>query len=195
MHRQLAAASIATVLVLALAACTPVPESPSTPTAAAPTDSPSGDANPGRFPTCGSVTEALGSLVDGLAFDADISASQQAQEEYEQRVCVFTTDDASTQLGVTIAAIPFLQGELDSYATLPNALQDPRLEEHGGVLQTFAAGDGDDGHLDGALYLFDTEYSVTIQGDSSTGTTAASLPGLTLPAATDAAFAVRNLIS
>jgi hypothetical protein len=104
------------------------------------------------------------------------------------------TDDAAAELGITIAAIPFQQPELDAYATLPNSISDPRLEPFGGVLQTFVTGDGDDGHLDGALYLIDTQRSITVQGIGTAGTTVDALPQLTLTAAADAAFAVRTLI-
>lgn len=196
MPRPLLTVSAAALLVGVLAGCTAAPapsgaSSPAPESTSAPAPSGGGSS---RLPACSSVTETLGALIDGLTINTDLSASQEAQEEYDQRVCVFTTDDAATQLGVTIAAIPFQQGELDSFATLPNALTDPRLEQHGGVLQTFTLGDGDDGHLDSALYLFDTEYSVTIQGFATSGSTLATLPALTLPAATDAAFAVRALV-
>lgn len=145
------------------------------------------------MPSCDEVTVATGAITDGLSYDADLSASQTADEAYPQRVCVYTVDDA-TQVGVTIAEIPFQQTELDQYATLPGAIADERLDEHSGVLQTFVAGDGDDGHLDSPLYLFDTRYSITIQGVSSEGSTVESLPALTVVAAADAAFAVRELL-
>jgi hypothetical protein len=177
------------VLVLALAGCTPAPVE--TPT---PSQTPSATASPGgstgSLPACDAIATALGGLLDGLTYSEEVSATNTAQEAYEQRVCVYVTDDQASQLGVTIADIPFQQGELDSYATLPNAIADPRLEATGAVLQTFVTGDGDDGHLDSALYLFDTQHSITIQGAG----TPDSLPGLTLAAATDGAFAVRALV-
>ena len=196
MSRRLVAASTAALLAIALAGCTSAP-APSDSPAATPAPSASGSTGStgsSRLPGCTLITEALGTLLDGLTLDPDLSASQEAQEEYDQRACVFTTADAVTQLGVTIAAIPFQTGELDSFAALPNVIQDTRTEQRGAVLQTFALGDGDDGHLDSALYLFDEQYSVTIQGYAAGGSTLATLPGLTLPAAADAAFAVRDLI-
>ena len=54
-------------------------------------------------------------------------------------------------------AIPFQQTELDGYAARPNALTDDRLAARSAVLQTFEAGDGDDGVLDSPLYLIDTD--------------------------------------
>ncbi|MCU1439842.1 MAG: hypothetical protein JWP85_839 [Rhodoglobus sp.] len=183
------APTAAAVLVLALAGCTPAPaETPTPSPTASSTASPGGSA--GSLPACDVIAVALGSLLDGLTYSEKVSATNTAQEAYEQRVCVYVTDDQASQLGVTIADIPFQQSELDSYATLPNAIADPRLEASGAVLQTFATGDGDDGHLDSALYLFDTQHSITIQGIGAPD----SLPGLTLAAATDGAFAVRALI-
>lgn len=132
--------------------------------------------------------------MDGLAYNEETSTTNTAEEAYDQRVCVYVTDDAATQLGVTIAAIPFQQSELDAYATLPNAIADARLESTGAVLQTFATGDADDGHLDSPLYLFDSAYSITVQGITKGGSTASTLPQLTVAAATNAAFAVRALI-
>lgn len=140
------------------------------------------------------MTAALGSLIDGLAYDQATSDTNTAEEAYEQRVCVYATTDGTTQLGVTIAAIPFQQGELDGYAALPNAIKDDRLATYGGVIQTFPGNDPDDGHLAKALSLFDTEYSITILADDASGSTDASLPQLTVPAAIDAAFALRDLI-
>ena len=140
------------------------------------------------------VTAANPEVLTGLSYDRTTSDSNTAAEAYDQRVCVYTTTDSTTQLGITIAAIPFQQPELDNYATLPNAVDDPRLAVHDAVLQTFAAGDGADGHLDSPLYLIDTEYSITIQGISSGGDTSTTLPALTVPAATDVAFVTRDLI-
>lgn len=185
--------------VLALAACTTPPGtdgSAGTPTSA-PTDASGGSpvTGPNPFPPCDAVTAALPALLDGLEYDADLSASQTADEAYAQRVCVYSTPSGDAQIGVTFAAIPFQQSELEAYRTLPNALDDDRLAEHGGILQTFETGDGDDGHLDSALYLFDEQVSVTIQGYAAGGAdTTAALPGLTLRAATDAAFAARALV-
>lgn len=184
--------------VVALSACTGVPSAtiPSATPAATPDAGGGSDtAGASSFPTCDAVAVALPELLAGLTYDADLSASQTADEAYEQRVCVFATSTGDAQIGVTFAAIPFQQPELEAYRTLPNAIPDDRLAEHGGVLQTFQAGDGDDGHLDSALYLFDERISVTIQGYAAGGaSTAATLPGLTLAVATDAAFAARALV-
>ena len=203
MHRRLIAGIAATpsaaILALLLAGCTgaaaggPAANPPITgaPTSPAPTLVAGGTAH---LPTCEAVTTALAGLQGDLVYNAGVSASQAAQETYDQRVCVYTTADTVTQLGVTIAAIPFQQAEIDGYATLPNAIADGRLAQYKGVLQTFVKGDGDDGHLDSALYLFDTAISVTIQGVSKGDPTSVTIPQLTLPAAEDAAFAVRALV-
>lgn len=189
---------LASVLVLAACTTPPGPDgSAGTPTSA-PTDASGGTSpatGPNPFPPCDAVTAALPALLDGLTYDAELSAAQTADEAYAQRVCVYSTPDGDAQIGVTFAAIPFQQSELEAYRTLPNALADDRLAEHSGVLQTFETGDGDDGHLDSALYLFDERVSVTIQGYSAGGAdTSTALPGLTLSAATDAAFAARALV-
>jgi hypothetical protein len=202
MHRRLApvaaAASAAAVLVLLLAGCTTATGTAANPviTGAAPgTPTPTAAAGGStHLPTCDAVATALAGLQADLVFNADLSASQTSQETYQQQVCVYTTPDTVTQLGVTIAKIPFQQSEIDAYATLPNAIADPRLAQYKAVLQTFKTGDGDDGHLDSALYLFDTAISVTIQGITTGGSTATTLPQLTVPAAVDAAFAVRALV-
>lgn len=134
-------------------------------------------------------------VLSGLAYDETVSAGQTADEAYDQRVCVFTTGDATTQVGVTLAAIPFLDTELETYGALPTSIADDRTAEHSAVLQTLKQGDADDGHLDSALYLFDKDYSITIQGLSADGSsTLQTLPQLTVAAAADAAFAVRALI-
>ncbi len=138
------------------------------------------------LPACEQVAAALGSLIDGLDYDETASTQRSQQESYEQRSCVF--GPATGRLGVTIAAIPFLPTELEAYSTAPGTLADDRTAARGAVLQTFEAGDGDDGHLDSALYLFDLEYSITIQEDGG------ELPQLTVAAAADAAFAIRELI-
>lgn len=190
MPRLIAATSAAALLALALAGCTATQaESPApSPSATAPASSSGGGG--GAFPTCDAITAALGSFLDGVSYDADASTNNTADEAYEQRVCVYVASDPANEIGVTLAAIPFQQTELDSYATLPNAVADPRLADSGGVLQTFSTGDGDDGHLDSALYLFDTTVSITIEGVGDP----AALPQLTLPATSDAAFAVRALV-
>lgn len=181
------------ILVLALAACTPSPQAPdASPSATAPAGASGGPAT--KLPACEAITTALGSLVDGLAYDEATSTTNTAEEAYDQRVCVYLTPDGNTQLGLTIAAIPFQQTEIDSYATLPNAIADDRLAEYEGVIQTFPADDPDDGHLAKSLSLFDTTYSITVLADDITGSTEASLPQLTVPAAIDAAFAVRALL-
>ncbi len=194
MLRRLSSGLAAVALLAMLTACTSnpvaVPDDPTPPSTSAPAPGPSA-----ALPSCESVTEALGSLTDGLEFNADASAAQTIPEAYDQQVCVYTTTDLVTQIGVTLASIPFQQGEIDSYATLPNAIADDRLAQYQGVIQTLAPGDGDDDILDSALYLFDTTVSITIQGISTAAPIAQSIPQLTLPAAIDAAFAVRALMA
>jgi len=185
MLRRVPAALIIAALGLALAACTSTPEPAASPTTG-PTAVPAAPAVQGALPSCAAVSTALGALVAELPFDEAASAPAVA-ESYAQRVCVFGPADG--RIGVTIAAIPFLDTELATYGASPNALADARLAEHGAVLQTLALGDADDGHLDSALYLFDLEYSITIQQAGPT-----VLAQLTVPAAADAAFAVRALI-
>jgi len=196
MPRASSALFVAALATLLLAACT------SAPAASAPSDSatstpsaPAGGVGASVFPGCDDVATALGDLLSGLSYDEALSTAQTAPEAYDQRVCVFTTADAAARVGVTLASIAFLDTELEVYGSAPTALADERLSEHGAVLQTLKAGDSDDGHLDSALYLFDAQYSITIQGYAKDGSaTTASLPGLTVAAATDAAFAVRALI-
>ncbi len=197
MPRRLLAASGAVLLTILLAACTSAPgASPDSSTpSSSPTSAPGGT-SAGNLPSCGTVTDALPELLAGLSYDEALSASQTAQEAYEQRVCVYANPDATAQVGVTIAAIPFLDTELKAYGALPTSIADDRLAEHGAVLQTLKIADGDDGHLDSSLFLFDLDYSITIQGYAKDGSsTATTLPQLSVAAATDAAFAVRALIS
>ncbi len=198
MLRPLAAATLLTLGVL-LAGCTATPAAPVDPTLGpveeSPTAAPGGSGGAGgNLPDCDAIAAATFGLVDGLEFDAATSAAQEAQEEYEQRVCVFRSVDGAAAIGVTIAGIPFLQTELDAYAARPNALTDPRLAARGAVLQTFETGDGDDGVLDAPLYLIDTAWSVTIQGIAEGSTVAVALPHLRVQTAIDAAFAVRDLV-
>jgi hypothetical protein len=180
--------------VCALAACTPA----SNPAIDEPVPALSNPATTGAagslLPSCEAIAAELGNLDDALTYNLELSTSQTAEEAYDQRVCVFTSDDSSTQLGVTIAAIVFQQAELDGYATLPNSISDDRLTASGAVLQTFLVEEGLNDHLDSPLYLFDTKYSITVQGESESGSTLATLPALTVGAAADAAFAVRALI-
>jgi hypothetical protein len=190
-----------TVLVLGalLAGCTATAPTTDTPTlgppSAAPTAEPGGSGGGGGpLPACELVAAAVFGLVDPLEFDSATSLAQEAQEEYDQRVCVYRSADGAAAIGITIAAIPFQQTELDGYAARPNALPDARLEARHAVLQTFEAGDGDDGYLDSPLYLIDTSWSVTIQGLTEGSTVAVLLPQLTVTTATDAAFAVRDLV-
>lgn len=185
MLRRVRATLAIAALGLALAGCSSVPEPTPTPTTG-PTSGGAAPAATGALPSCDAVGTALGGLVAGLPFDETASAPAVA-ESYEQRVCVFGPADG--RIGVTIAAIPFLDTELATYGASPNALADARLAERGAVLQTLALGDADDGHLDSALYLFDLKYSITIQRSGPT-----VLAQLTVPAAADAAFAVRALI-
>lgn len=136
----------------------------------------------------------MSDLVSGLAYDQAVSTGQTAQEAYDQRVCVFVSDDGATQLGVTIASIPFLQEELELYGTMPGVIADDRVADGSAVLQALDPDDTADGHLDSALYLFDLTHSITIQGHTESGDLAAALPALTVSAATEAAFAVRGLL-
>ena len=177
-----------------LAGCTPTSSNSAVvDVSPAPDASPVGGGSQG-LPTCDEVTTAIASLLTGLSFDPEVSSTQTNQEAYKQRVCVFTTEDGATQLGVTIAEIAFSQTELDAYSTLPNVMQDSRRDQTGAVLQTLYAEDGLADHLDSPLYLFDTEYSITIQGLTGDESTALTLPLLTVGAAVDAAFAIRGLI-
>ena len=68
------------------------------------------------------------------------------------------------------------------------------MAQYGAVIQTLGPDDAADGVLDSALYLFDTTYSITIQGVSTGDPIAVSLPQLTVSAAIDGAFAVRALL-
>lgn len=185
MLRRVPTALAIAALGLALAGCTSAPEPTAAPTPG-PTAAPAAPDAHGSLPSCGAVGGALDALVTGLPFD-DAASAPTVTESYEQRVCVFGPADG--RIGVTIAAIPFLDTELATYGASPNALADARLAERGAVLQTLVLGDAADGHLDSALYLFDLEYSITIQQSGPT-----VLAQLTVPAATDAAFAVRALI-
>lgn len=192
MLRALAPAPLL-IVALALAGCTTSPQAPDASPSPAASASASGSPS-SRLPSCDAVSTAAAPLLAGLTYDETVSTTNTAQEAYDQRVCVFVSPDGATQLGVTIAQIAFQQTKLDAYATLPNAIADDRLAEYGGVIQTFPGDDPDDGHLAKSLSLFDTEYSVTILADDATGSTEATLPQLTVPAAIDAAFAVRALI-
>ncbi len=190
MLRAPALAITAVAAALALAACTaPAPEpTPST------TSDPTVSAPGGALPTCAAIGDAIAPIASGLALDEALSESQTAPEAYDQRVCVFVAEDGVTQVGVTIAAIPFLQDELDGYSALPGAIDDDRLGDSGAVLQTLDPDDRADGHLDSALYLFDTVHSITVQGYSTAGELAVVLPDLTIDGAATAAFAVRDLL-
>ncbi len=191
MPRALVAASAVVASALLVCGCTSNPVQPRiTPT---PVESP-GPASGPQFPTCDQVTAALGGLVGELTYNPAASVAQTSPEAYPQAVCIYTTADAVTQLGVTMAAISFQQAEIDGYATLPNAIADDRTTQYKAVIQTLAPGDIDDGILDSALYLFDTSYSVTIQGLSTGDPIPVSMPQLTVAAAIDAAFGVRALV-
>ena len=187
------------MLGVLVAGCTATPPPTSSPTlgtgGGSPSATPGAPTGPGGgLPACELIAATVFGLVDPLVFDSATSLSQEAQEDYEQRVCVYRTADGVAAIGITIAAIPFQQTELDGYAARPNALTDDRLEKRSAVLQTFEAGDGDDGTLDSPLYLIDTTWSITIQGVAESSTVAIALPQLTLQTATDAAFAVRDLV-
>jgi hypothetical protein len=190
------ALAAALLIALSLAACTAAPTPASTPSAA-PSDAETAPASPGGagiLPGCDAIAPLVVALTPGLAFDADVSAAQTAPEAYDQSVCVWVSADGASQVTISVAAIPFLETELQAYGTLPNAIADDRLALHGAVLQTLQADDPADGHLDGPLYLFDLEYSVTIQGATTAGTVANALPQLTMASTVDAAFAVRELV-
>ncbi len=193
MFSRIPAALVAVALVATLSACTSNPVAPGDAPVPPTTSAPDSGAS-ANLPTCDEVTDSLGSLTVGLAFNVDASTAQTIPEAYDQLVCVYTTDDLATQIGITLATIPFRQAEIDSYASLPNSIADDRLAEYSAVLQTLAPGDGDDQILDSALYLFDTTVSITVQGLSTAAPIATSIPQLTLPAATDAAFAIRALM-
>jgi hypothetical protein len=194
--RPLAAASLLTLGLLVAGCSTPAsPTDAPSPEAGTPSAAPDGGGSPnGPLPDCGIIAAAMFGMVDALTLDAATSAAQEAQEEYEQRVCVFRSADGASAIGITIAAIPFQQPELEAYAARPNAVQDDRLAAHSAVLQTFETGDGDDGVLDSPLYLIDTEWSITIQGLAEGSTIAVALPQLTAATAIDSAFAVRELV-
>jgi len=196
MPRWIASTAATAVFTLALAGCTSMP--PATP---ATTPSPqvgSGSASgtsAKNLPNCDEVTAAIGTLADPFALNAEASAIQTAPEDYDQRVCVYLSGDALSQVGITVATIPFQQTEIDGYATLPNAITDDRLAQYDGVLQTLATDDAADGHLDSPLYLFDTRYSITVQAVSTGEPIATLLPNLSVETATEAAFAVRALLN
>lgn len=195
MIRSVTAASAALLGVLVLAACTSPPAGNEGSGAGPTSGAPSTGAASGPLPSCDEVTAAIGSLPGPLVYNAEASETQTAPEAYDQRVCVYTNADGSSQVGVTIAVIPFQQTEIDHYATLPNAIADDRVDQYDAVLQTLATGDGDDGHLDSPLYLFDVNYSITIQAVSIGEPLAVVLPDLSVEAGADAAFAVRALLT
>jgi hypothetical protein len=197
--RPLAAASLLTLGLLVAGCSTAAPTNAPSPEAVAPSASPgngggASGGSGGTLPGCDAIGAAMFGMVDTLTLDAATSAAQEAQEEYEQRVCVFRSADGASAIGITIAAIPFLQPELEAYAARPNALADDRLAARSAVLQTFETGDGDDGVLDSQLYLIDTQWSITIQGLAEGSTIAVALPQLTVASAIDSAFAVRELV-
>ncbi len=186
--------SVSALAMGVLAGCTAPAPAPEPSASSSPAPAASGGAPTGPLPTCAAIGEAIVAITSGLVYDEAVSTAQTAPEAYDQRVCVFVADDGATQVGVTIATIPFLQEELDAYSTLPGAIADDRLGDSGAVLQTLDAADREDGHLDSALYLFDTTHSITVQGYSTAGDLATVLPDLSVTAATDAAFAVRALL-
>ena len=199
--RTTATAFSAVILVIALAGCTAPGTGSATPDGSASPGSGAGGASSGApaganvaLPSCDEVTIALGTLTSGLTLNAKATTNQTSPEDYVQRVCIFTTADTVTQLGVTIADIPFQQNEIDAYAGLPNAIADPRLKQYKAALQTFATWDAADGHLDSTLYLIDTTVSITIQPLSTGDPTRVTLPTLSVEAATDAALAIRALV-
>lgn len=184
------------LLATALTGCTASGQPTSTPTAAPSGEAPSptSTTSAGRLPACDAIAPVVAVLIENLMYDLAVSESQTAPEAYDQSVCVWVSGDGESQVSVSVAAIPFLDTELAAYGALPNAIADERLALHGAVLQTLQVDDPADGHLDGPLYLFDLEYSVTIQGTSSVGAVAEVLPQLTMASTVDAAFAVRELV-
>lgn len=193
---HLAPALTALALTAALTGCT-AQQSPSD--APVPSGTASNDAvvsnESTTLPACSEITTAMGTLVTDLTYNRTVSAGQLGQESYPQRVCVYTNADESVQLGVTISEIPFLESELEQYGQLPTAIADERATAIHSVLQTLAVENGPGDHLDSTLFLYDTTYSIAILGQSVQGDTTDSLPGLTVAAAADAAFAVRALIN
>lgn len=195
MSRIVLSLAAASVLALSLASCTTA--TPSTPPGgnSATGGTPTTNVPRQDLPTCDDVTTAVGALPGTLVFNQQASDNQTAPEAYAQRVCVYTNADETAQVGVTIAEIPFQQTEIDHYLTLPNAVTDDRTAQYQAVLQTLQEGDGDDGHLNSPLYLFDVNYSITIQAISIAEPLETVLPDLSLEQAADAAFAVRALLS
>jgi hypothetical protein len=196
--RPLPIISAALIVTAVLAGCSTAPSDSPTGSVSLPPESSAApdriDGGPGRLPDCDAIAAAMSGLVDGLELDAATGLAREAQESYEQRACVYRTGTGAS-IGVTIAGIPFQQTELEAYAARPNAIADDRLQARHAVLQTFETGDGADGSLDSPLYLIDTEWSITIQGVADGSTIAETFPQLTLPAAIDAAFAVRELFA
>jgi hypothetical protein len=62
-------------------------------------------------------------------------------------------------------------------------------------LQTSVLEAGYADHLDSTLFVFDTVYSIAIQGFSDSAPSIETLPQLTVGAAADAAFAVHALVA
>lgn len=195
MPRRLLLAALVLATSTGLAACTgaPTPTSSSAPQTTAPTED--AQAPAGSLPGCDEVTAALGGLVGDLKYNEALGDTRIVPEDYEQRACVYASEDEQVTLGVTISAIPFLQEELESYRTLPTVLVDDRAAAGGAVLQTMEVEGGPTDHLDSTMFLFDTVYSIAIQGYAEGGPTTDSIPQLTVAAATEAAFAVRALIA
>ena len=157
-----------------------------------PTTDPAADPGAG-LPDCDAVAEAAGPLLDGLAFDERFSSVELPVEDYAQRLCVFSTDDESAQIGITIATVALLPTEVELYSTMPGVMPDDRLVD-GQVLQRTSITDEPTGALTGSLSLFDSTVTVTVQGSAPQGSIAEALPGLTMPAATDALFGVRAIL-
>lgn len=199
MPRVLLASSAAAIAVVALlSGCTPAAQSATpTPAPTAVTSTPTGTAaapDNSALPGCSLVAQAIGALAGNLTYNEKVSKNQLGHEDFKQQICVFTSADDAVQLGVTISNIPFQEGELEGYRTLPNAIADDRATAADAVLQTLKVEGGPQSHLGSSLFLFDTTWSVSIQGVDKSGDSSASLPQLTVAAATDAAFAVRALI-
>jgi hypothetical protein len=197
MPRLLLPAAAALVVIAALGGCTAQTSANTPSPSAAPTGASTGTAaapDNSALPGCSLVTQALGALVSGLSYNEDVSKSQLGHEDFKQQICVYTSADSTVQLGVTMSNIPFQEAELESYRTLPNAIADDRATAADAVLQTLKVEGGPNTHLGSSLFLFDTTWSVAIQGVDKSGDSGAWLPQLTVGAAADAAFAVRALI-
>jgi len=190
MSLRLVPASVAVLAALTLAACSSPPESPE------PIETGASNPPPGqslaKLPECDQVTEAIGPIIGALAFiDGSIGVDP---EGLQQSACMYGNDDETVRIGVTVTMIPFRTDEIEAFRTLPNAIDDDRAVAIGAVLQTAQVEEGPEDHLDSTLFVFDTVYSVAIQGFSDSLPGAETLPQLTVGASSDAAVAVHALV-